>query len=371
MPSLNFHINKLSINNFRNLTTTELNTSKQFNIFYGNNGSGKTSILEAINYMSVGKSFRTSAFQRIIQHNQQEFQIFLQTTRKSKLNSLGLSKNLDGSRNIHINGEKERSAAALAQHLPVIFIDTHSYRYFHDGPKLRRSFMDFGLFHVEQSFHSHWKKLQSVLRQRNASLKQGLSYNNVSIWDEDLVFHSNTIDQLRSSYLSLLRPLLDKLLQELLGDLGKFSLNYNRGWSFEEDIGSLLKNGYFQDRRYGATQNGPHRADLSLECNGLPVKDVLSQGQQKIASYVLYLAQGLLMSEKMGIAPIFLIDDLPSELDSQRSSQLIEILIKLDSQIFITGIKKRDLLDWEKSSSSAMFHVEHGCIKLECSEAII
>ena len=166
--------------------------------------------------MSVGRSFRTSAFQRIIQYNQNEFQIYLQTIYDNKQNAMGLSKNLDGSRQIHINSEKERSAAALAQHLPVIFIDTHSYRYFHEGPKLRRSFMDFGLFHVEQSFHLHWKKLQNVLRQRNASLKQGLSYDNVSIWDEDLIMLSNIIDGLRLSYVNLLKPILDKLLCELL-----------------------------------------------------------------------------------------------------------------------------------------------------------
>ena len=98
------------------------------------------------------------------------------------------------------------------------------------------------------------------------------------------------------------------------------------------------------------------------------MKDVLSQGQQKIASYILYLAQGLLMYEKKGIAPIFLIDDLPSELDSKRSSQIINILTNLESQIFITGIKERDLLDWNKSDSSIMFHVKHGKIVTVCEE---
>ncbi len=357
-------ISSLQVTGFRNLQSIDFKPSSQFNVFYGQNGAGKTSILEAIYYLGLGRSFRTSLSARLIQKDTSGFSLFARLLNETTEIPVGIERLLDGSRRIRYNGEKIASVAPLAQQLPIQLISTDSYRYFHDGPKIRRQFLNWGLFHVKPSFFPLWQRLLQLLKQRNAALKAKQPLNELSIWNADLIDVSEQIDALRIEYVSQLQPVLDGLLSRLLSTKS-LNLSYLRGWDQAQDYASSLETHFYKDQAIGYTSTGPQRADLQLFINDTPAQDHLSQGEQKLAAYALYLAQGLLLQELSGKAPIYLIDDLPSELDPEKRICITNILSELQTQVFITGITTFELKDVIKLENAQVFHVEHGRVRHE------
>jgi DNA replication and repair protein RecF len=229
---------------------------------------------------------------------------------------------------------------------------------------VRRSFIDFGLFHVEQKFYGVWKQFHYVLKQRNACLKQKLGKNEVAIWSKEFCELANTLDKYRKEYLDKFRVKYLELLTRILPNYDDIHLRYHSGWNSEYDLQDLLEQNYFSDNRIGFTQLGPHRADLQLYYSeNIPAQDAFSQGQQKLASYALYLTQGALLQELQNISPIYLIDDLPSELDMDKNRQLVSILKEMQAQIFVTGVQKQDLEYWSSTDEVQMFHVKQGEIE--------
>ena len=352
-------IDQLSITNFRNISQININPAPRFNIFYGQNASGKTSLLEAIYYLGLGRSFRTYQAGRIIQHNTPAFSIFAQLKEDNTLIPMGIERELDGSRRIRMDGEALNTLSLLAKKLPLQLISTESYRYFCDGPKPRRQFLNWGVFHVEQCFYPAWQQLQQTLKQRNAALKNKAHYDEIRAWDAQLGETADTIDHLRSKYVGALIRILYELLKSLLGD-HEFKLIYSKGWRKNESLEAILKTVFYRDLQLGYTQHGPQRADLQLFIGDTPAQDYLSQGQQKLASYALRLAQGLLMQQETGKSPIYLIDDLPSELDIEKRHRIIDVLLKLEAQIFITGIDEDDFEEIIPIPNTQLFHVEQG-----------
>ena len=356
-------IKSLSTYSFRNLIEVSLEFGPRFNIFYGDNGAGKTSLLEALFYISRGRSFRTSLTNRIIHHSANQFVLFLEFEKDAGTCPVGIERHKDGSKRIRVDGKEIQSISALAKLLPIQFMSTKSYQYFTDGPKLRRQFMDWGVFHVKHEFMNDWQQIQQILKQRNAAIKKRLSFQEITAWDKEFSHFAERITQNRSEYLETLKPNIEKLLSELLPDLS-MSLRYQRGWNKETPIEEILKSNIESDIRIGYTQSGPHRADLQLYVKNTPAADYLSQGQQKVASYVLYLAQGITHHQLTGAPPIYLIDDLPSELDSTRRKKVMDVLSELNGQVFITGITIEDLDDVIHCKESKMFHVKQGQINL-------
>lgn len=354
-------IKTLEISNFRNLPSVTIHPAKHFNVFYGQNGAGKTSLLEAIYYFGFGRSFRTSVATNLIQKGFNQFTLFSQLESRDNFISVGVERNLSGQKRIRCNGENIRSTSTIAEYMPIQLISTDSYRYFHDGPNTRRQFINWGLFHVEPSFFSLWQRLLQLLKQRNAALKAKLPNSELSVWDAELTGLSNKIDALRIRYVQQLQPILTTLLSKILIDL-PLSLQYSRGWE-GESFKEALKASAFRDKALGYTSAGPHRADLKLLIDDTPAGDILSQGQQKLASYALYLAQGQLLQDISNKHPIYLIDDLPSELDPERRTAITSVLSSLDAQVFITGITKDELRDAISLKESRLFHVEHNVIQ--------
>ncbi len=333
------------------------------NIFDGQNGSGKTSILEAIYFLGLGRSFRTSLTQRVIHDHADKLMVFAQLKQPGgQSHSLGIERSRKGEKKIRINGESITSLAALAKELPLQLLTTESHRYFHDGPKIRRQCLDWGVFHVEPEFYSVWQQLQKALKQRNASLKNQLSRNEIEVWNYEIVQLSILLDQHRKDYVEKLNPLLTDLLQTFLPELD-LQLRYFRGWSQEKDLMEVLTGSLSRDLQLGYTQFGPQRADLQMYAGKVPAGDFLSQGQQKLAAYALHLAQGLLLQKYTQQSPIYLIDDLPSELDPEKRRFVAAVLTQLQSQVFITGITLDELSEMIPSRQASMFHVEHNNIK--------
>lgn len=352
-------ITVLNVHNFRNLSQVQIPASSGINLIYGQNGSGKTSLLETIYYLGLGRSFRTRLAEHIIKKDSDTLAVSAQIVLENQQHSIGIERRRDGHRRIHLNGEPVKSILPLAQLLPLQLMNTHSYRFFHDGKKTRRQFLDWGVFHVEQSFYSCWQRVEQLLKQRNAALKSGHSLRELSIWDAELCDLANRIDNYRKNYLTELIPMAQQLMQRLIGNI-EFDIRYERGWDEEKDLATALHNNFYRDRKIGYTQLGPQRADLQVLVLNSPAQDHLSQGQQKLAAYALQIAQGTLLKEKVAISPIYLVDDLPSELDPDKRNKISKELLALNTQVFITGITLEDMQDLLSNQSANVFHVKHG-----------
>jgi len=352
----------VEIFSFRNLNSVGLELGSGFNVFYGNNGSGKTSFIEAIHHLALGRSFRTRLSKRIIQKNAEKFSVFarLQKENQPQL-PLGIEKDIRGNTRIRIAGEDAHSAVELAKLLPLQLIYPDGHQLLVGGSKPRRQFLDWGVFHVEPSFIGLWQQAMQVIKQRNAGLRQQHGLSQLTIWDEQLIVLAEQLHQMRQNYIAKLIVTFQQLWQQLMGGV-EIKLTYYAGWSKEKSLAEALSSALGRDRQLGYTQNGPHRADLRFHIDAIPANDVLSQGQQKILIYVLQLTQGIMLRQQTGQQCIYLIDDLPAELDEDKRRKITEILVDLQAQVIVTGINKTDLSGFEEYSETKMFHVEHGKI---------
>jgi len=346
----------LKVNHFRNLTNINLELSPRSNLIYGPNGSGKTSLLEAIYFLSMGRSFRSHLANRIIQYGEPSFSIFGTT---GSLN-IGIERPRQGKIRIKIGNEMVTSVAELAKMLPVQLINPDSYQLLNEGPRYRREFLDWGVFHVEPQFFPLWQRFQRTLKQRNAALQQNASLREVEAWNSEFVIAGEELTRLREHYIHQLLPTITATLAKLI-TFDNLAVDYYRGWDEGRGLMEVLVGAYNRDRVLGYTQFGPQRADIMVRINGIPAHDVLSRGEQKLLISALRLAQGILLAELTGKQCIYLLDDLAAELDSRRRQVVAELLVGLNAQVFITAVD--DVAsDLNKSLDAKMFHVEHGAI---------
>jgi DNA replication and repair protein RecF len=352
---------KLNITDFRNLTAITIEPLYNgFNFIYGHNGSGKTSLLEAIYYLSLGRSFRSSVTDRIVNHQAEKLAIFANITLLDKrLTPVGLERHGDGKLAIRIDGENVASVAALADLTPVQLMDSSCHQMIDSGPIFRRKYLDWGVFYCHPHFLRTWKRFERALKQRNAALRHHMAPRDIAIWTHELVDSAYCLDQLRRDYVNQLIPELEKTLSSLI-TLPGLKITYQSGWNKDEAYEDVLAHTFSKDMQLGYTQSGPHKADLKITINNVPAKDILSRGQQKLFVCAMILGRGAVLKSYTNKRPIYLVDDLPSELDSTSRSNLIVLLSKQDAQIFITAVEREEWGHELAGSPIKMFHVEHG-----------
>ena len=357
-------LEKVRVTDIRNLESVTLDPSPSINILYGANGSGKTSFLEAVHFLGMARSFRSSKLKSVIRQGVDNCTVFGRVSGAERKWSLGVGRDLDATCQIHINGENYRQSSPLASILPLQVINPDSFRLLEGSPKDRRRFLDWGVFHVEHHFLELWKRLQKAMKQRNALLRHGkITDSLIKVWDQELIQCSTQIDIFRAEYFSALMPVFQETLDMLLGLKG-LQVSYYRGWDKEKPLEDVLVRSLKRDLEVGYTQWGPHRADIKLRYQGLAAVDNLSRGQQKAVVCALKLAQGKLYSQSSQFGCVYLVDDLPSELDSDHRQRLCRMLEEMNSQVFITCVDQETLLDvWSKETDVKMFHVEHGTLK--------
>lgn len=354
---------RLKAQNFRNFPEFSINPNEKLNVIYGNNGSGKTSLLETIYLMGHGRSFRSGSISGVIRHESEKLAVFGEwVSHTGRQISLGLEKNRREKQKIRIDGENAASISALAQYLPIQIVNPDGYRLLEDGPKYRRAYLDWGLFHVEHQFYDLWKRLQRCLAQRNAALKDPNLRSQARSWDEEFVKSAESVDEKRVGYIEALIPLIHDLFDDLI-DLPEVAITYFRGWDQEKTLSEVLESHYIRDLGLGYTKYGPQRANLLFEIEGRPVEQVLSRGQQKLLVIAMRLAQGMLLLQQSGKHCLYLIDDIASELDPHRRQAVFSVLDQLSAQVFITGIERKDLKTLIDNYQAAEFHIEHDIVK--------
>jgi DNA replication and repair protein RecF len=326
---------RLQVTDFRCLQSAELFLDPHFTLISGANASGKTSILEAIYVLGRGRSFRTRRLEHLIRNDAERFVVFGEVETTTRRVPMGVEGSRQGVR-AQIDGDKPSSLAELALFLPVQIIDPEVHRLIEEGPSRRRRFLDWGVFHVEQSFVAHWQRYQQVLKQRNAALKSKQPRAVVSVWDSDLIRSGESLGAARARYIALLSPLALAIARNLLGK--ELSLSYRKGWSKEHSMAEALAQSWSHDQETGATQVGPHRAELAVRLDGAAVKDRISRGQQKLLAAALLIAQIKLFPEGATVQPTLLLDDPAAELDDDRLAGLIREVSGQSVQLIVTTL---------------------------------
>ncbi len=350
----------LKIQDFRNITHAEIPFTNKLTIFYGRNGSGKTSVLEAIHYLGVGRSFRTHKSHQLIRHEQDQLIVHAQVSVDERVISVGIRKSKE-QLEIKRNGTHLSSIADIAMDLPIVVINPDIHQIIEGSPKCRRRFLDWGVFHVEHQFSNLWKSYNHVLKQRNAALKRRWDISTIQTFDSQFFELSILITKMREDYLASLQIVLNELLRDHFSEFD-LSLRFRRGWSSSKTLDEVLKDNWESDCQNGFTGSGPHKADILVLIKNMPAKEVVSRGQQKIVSSLMRLAQIQLLKNH-GKQVTLLIDDMAAELDAQYHFRLLQGFMSTDSQILLTTTERELLPETINKGEATVFHVEHGLIQ--------
>jgi DNA replication and repair protein RecF len=358
-------LGQLSIQNLRCLHQAELDLHPGRNVIVGANGSGKTSLLEAIFLLGRGRSFRTRNTERLITHGQSRLVVFGRTLPPEDSGSptaMGIQVTRGEPTVAKIQGEFTQTLANLSQVLPVQVIDPGVHKLVEDSAFRRRRWMDWATFHVEHGFVDVWANYTRTLKQRNAALKQLLAHGaagspQLAAWDIELAQLGERLAQSRRRMLEELQPHWQETVVALSGL--KMELVYFQGWARDSTLATALQTSRERDLARGSTQAGPHRGDVLLKLNGKLARDTLSRGQQKLAAVSMILAQLRLLTRILREPPTLLLDDPAAELDPERLSRFINEVAPLRCQLVLTALT----VDGQPfGQPDQMFHVEQGRI---------
>lgn len=362
-------IAKLNLTSFRNLSAVELSLlPKGINIICGQNGSGKTSLLESICAISCGKSFRTSDLNQLIQSGSQELAVYAELLLENeKQISVGISRAQNTGFKVKLSGNSAKFSE-LARLLPIRMISpVETNALINAGPDKRRSFLDWGVFHVKHDYWQTVKRFNKLLKQKNAALKARCSQAELIEWNKQFYQLAMKIDVARQEYFKHWQQELDQILSisEIFNEL---VLEYSPGWQDEGDLLQLLIALEPKERELGYCAAGPHKADLvfrQADRNNALAKEHLSRGQQKLLAISMYLAQGEYLKKSQGNYPIYLIDDFTSELDINSQNLLLKMLKPAEKQIIITALDLEHpaLKSLIAEQDISLFNIESGKVE--------
>ncbi len=304
-------ISQLSLTDFRNLRSTTLDVNSRFNIISGDNGSGKTSLLEAIYVLCQAHSFRTHQLKQCINHDKSGFLLF----GRFDDHKAGLAKS-DKRLEIHVDGESIKRRSELVRKTPINIVNSDSFVLLDGAPQKRRAFIDWCMFHVEPGYAEQWRLFQHALRQRNRLLKSRQDINLLDYWDKHIIEPSLSLSAMRRDYCKKLQAIVADELCEILSGIS-LELEYQQGWPDDLSLEDAINSSRARDIRSGFTNTGIHRDDLRFLSQGRNASEILSRGQGKRLCLALLLAALKVVSKSRQNRIILLIDDLNSELDSK------------------------------------------------------
>lgn len=322
----------LNIHHLRNIDALYLTPHPRFNFFHGPNGSGKTSILEAVYLLGSGHSFRTRETAPLVQQGKDALTVYAKTQSQD---AVSIQKHLNGATVVRLNQQSCQRSSELAYLLPCLVFYHDLFQIIDAGPSVRRGILDWGLFHVEQSYHSLWKEYRSVLKQRNALLRQRDGNRQHYLpWNKILVDLAEAINPLRQSYFKSWTEYFRFFLEQLTNT--PCQIRYDKGWDRKgsgKSLQVILEEQFEQDLQRQYTYAGPQHADIIFDSVSLKARQHLSRGQQKIILIALKLAQAYMLPKPC----VYLLDDITVELDQAHTERLFASLESLQGQFFLTS----------------------------------
>lgn len=348
-------IRQITIENLRNLSSVAIEPHERLNYLFGDNGAGKTSVLEAITTLSRGRSFRTAQAAELTGPKEASFRVFAEIEdEQGKRHRAGLERSARHWRG-RLDGADLRQLSELTRILPTVLMEPDSHLLVSGAPEVRRRFMDWGVFHVEHDFLETWRAYARALKQRNSALRQQ-RIDLLDSLDDVLASHGNRLHESRLRYAEQVSSRLELALDELKSQVQAVSLHYQPGWKGDTLLGALFERRH-RDLERGQTDSGPHRADLAISCRSAPARTVLSRGEQKAVAAALLMIQADLL-KSAGKRAVLLFDDLVSEFDRTHFEVVLAKAMDFGAQVWITGTERPELGDPCK-----VFHVEQGCVE--------
>ncbi|MFP4207379.1 MAG: DNA replication/repair protein RecF [Wenzhouxiangella sp.] len=343
---------QLQIEGVRNLAPVEVQPGPGLNWFQGDNGAGKTSVLEAVFLLARGRSFRSQRISSVIQHGRSSLRVVARRSEDGRM--LGMERSAEAWRG-RIGGKDCLRLSEFAAALPLVLMQPDSHRLIDGGPEYRRQYLDWQLFHVEPSYLGVWQRYARYLRQRNAALKARAGNDVLRALEQPMAAAGERVAAFRSGLVAAIGAALVGLA-EAVGIVlpGPVDLRHRPGYEIDEGLADALSGARERDRELGFTRQGPHRAELVIQCGGRSAAQELSRGQQKLLALLLLLAQ-LLGLRGGEVVPILLLDDPVSELDENHFSRLLAWVEGQPVQTWVTATR-------EGPPSARVFHVEQGKI---------
>lgn len=373
------YFKKIRLKNYRNFSNLSIDLDSNLNIFIGNNAQGKTNLLEALNLIIKGSSYRTKEDKEVINWNSKSAYLFGEINKDDEniQITLALEKKTENfyknklSKTIKINQNIQKKSVLNKNFKGVVFSPEH-LQIIKGAPSLRRKFLDEQISQIYPLYHRYLSEYYRILGHRNNILKKEINQEKkkekILIWDPRLIERGSFLILTRIKFIKKINRLAYNFHQEITKEKEKIQLTYQSNilTDQEENISSVSK--AFKDKleehrekeiEYRTTLFGPHRDDFSVYINGFNIASYGSQGQQRTAVLSLKLSELELIKEKEGVYPIFFLDDVMSELDEDRRHFLLGLIIDKKVQTFITSINL-DYFNSNIKEKSRIFKIEEG-----------
>lgn len=334
-------IKSIDLNDYRNYEHIHIDLDKGVNIFYGDNANGKTNILESIYICGTTKSHRGNKDKEIIKFDKDESHIRLLFDKNEIDYQIDMHLRKDKSKGIAVNGVKLKKAAELLGIMNIILFSPEDLSIIKNGPSDRRKFVDTELCQLDKVYLYNLTNYNKIINQRNNLLKD-ISFHpelrdTIDVWDSQLVSLGNKIIERRLKFVEELNEIIYEIHKNLSGEKENLLIKYEPNIDIE-NFEEKLKINIEKDIKYKLTSVGPHRDDFDFYINDKDAKKYGSQGQQRTVALSLKLAEIKLVENITGNTPILLLDDVLSELDSNRQNYLLNSIGNIQTIITCTGL---------------------------------
>lgn len=356
-------ISSISLRNFRNLADFQAEFAPGFNVIVGNNGQGKTNLLEAIHWLGHLRPLRTTRVRELIRWKEKSTMV------EGLIEQDGLNHRLkvcvDNGKRIAFLEDKKTSALAYSGRLSVVLFTPSDLDLIKGSPEERRRFIDRSIFNLDRRFLSIFLKYRQALDARNECLRSQMPDELIEAYEITMANYGLELMQMRRDQVLALRPFFDDSFRKIMGFEGALELSYRSILTnLEEEsidaLASVFAHARSSDRQRGFTQKGPHTDDFTFKMLDHSAKHFASQGQQRALVLATKISEILHFKEKQDEWPVLLLDDVSSELDPSKNQKLFQFLNDFSGQVFITTTNE-DVLNIDHRYQS--WRVADGVIK--------
>ncbi len=355
-------INRLCLKNYRNIDFADLKLKDGVNVFYGNNGNGKTNLLESVYMCSTGRSHRTHNDRELIGFNHEAAHIQIYINKKNITDRIDIHLKKDKKKGAAVNNLPITKLGELFGVLNTVIFTPEDLALIKSGPSERRRFMDIELCQISNVYYYELQQYYKVLKQRNNLLKilqkDNKLIDTIFVWDEQLVNFGEKIIKKRENFINAINKISSKIYKDITGGEERLDILYKKNVS-ENEFKNKIKKNTEKDIFLGSTSYGPHKDDIFFLINKMNAKEYGSQGQQRCAVLSAKLAEIELIKARMNRRPVLLLDDVLSELDKKRQNYLIRSVKNIQTIITCTHID--DIIE-KMADNSNFFYVEKGNI---------